>query len=38
MNVRTKLGLFGLLFVAVALVFTGVNAETKEPQQLGVEI
>ena len=35
MNVRTKLELFGLLFVAIALVFTGVNAETKEPQQMG---
>tara|TARA_R100001480_G_scaffold147001_3_gene145802 strand:- start:105 stop:461 length:357 start_codon:yes stop_codon:yes gene_type:complete len=35
MNVRTKLGLFGLLFVAIALVFTGVNAETKESPQMG---
>ena len=35
MNVRTKLGLFGLLFVAIALVFTGVNAETKQAQELG---
>lgn len=35
MNVRTQLGLFGLLFVAIALVFTGVNAETKQSQQLG---
>ena len=35
MNVRTQLGLFGLLFVAIALVFTGVNAETKQAQELG---
>ena len=34
MNVRTQLGLFGLLFVAIALVFTGVNAETKKNQEL----
>ena len=32
MNIKTKLGLFGLLFVSVALVFTGVNAETKKSQ------
>ena len=32
MNIKTRLGLFGLLFVSVALVFTGVNAETKKSQ------
>jgi len=35
MNVRAKLGLFGLLLVGIVIAFVEVNAETKQPQQLG---
>ena len=34
MNVRAKLGLFGLLLVGIVIAFVEVNAETKQPQQL----
>ena len=35
MNVRAKLGLFGLLLVGIVIAFVEVNAETKQPQELG---
>ena len=35
MNVRAKLGLFGLLLVGIVIAFVEVNAETKQPQQMG---
>ena len=35
MNIRAKLGLFGLLLVGIVIAFVEVNAETKQPQQLG---
>jgi len=35
MNVRAKLGLFGILLVGIIISLVEVNAETKEAQQLG---
>ena len=35
MNVRAKLGLFGILLVGIIISLVEVNAETKQPQQLG---
>ena len=35
MNIRAKLGLFGLLLVGIVIAFVEVNAETKQPQELG---
>ena len=35
MNIRAKLGLFGILLVGIIISLVEVNAETKEAQQLG---